>query len=147
MLTEHCGSAQCFAVKKTLSAREREMEKNILYSDRLIEIAENTILFRKYYFPTFSNKVVEFSEVEKIVIENPTIKNGKFRYWGSGDFLHWFPIDFQRSQRDVIYILFRKNKRIRIGFTVEDSKKVTELLKEKTIDIEINVKHDINNYN
>lgn len=107
------------------------MGEYILYSDKLVEINEDEILFRKYYFPSFSDKVVKYSEVEKIEIVNPTIKSGKFRYWGTGDFLHWFPMDNQRKKREVIYILYKKNKRIRIGFTVENSEKVTELLKQK----------------
>jgi hypothetical protein len=107
------------------------LEENILYSDKLIEIRDNTILFRNYYFPTFSTKTVKFQEIEKIVLEKPTFKKGKYRFWGTGDFTHWFPLDDQRSKRDVIFILFQKNKKIKIGFTVEDSKKVRELLKGK----------------
>jgi hypothetical protein len=108
------------------------MNNSFLYSDKLIEINDDSILFRQYYFPTFS-KSVKFSEIEKIIIEEPTLRNGKFRYWGTGDFLHWYPSDFKRSKRDVIYILFRKNKKIRIGFTVENSEMVTEILKGKHI--------------
>ena len=89
------------------------------------------ILFRNYYFPTFSDKTVQFREIENIVLKKPTLKKGKYRFWGTGDFIHWFPLDNQRSKRDVIFILFRRSKRIRIGFTVEDSKKVRELLEGK----------------
>ena len=108
------------------------MNNNILYSDKLVKVDDDSILFRQYYFPIFS-KSVKFSEIEKIIIEAPTLRNGKFRYWGTGDFLHWFPSDFNRCKRDVIYTLFRKNKKIRIGFTVENSEKVTEILKGKHI--------------
>ena len=109
------------------------MIKNILYSDKMIEIREDEILLRNYYFPTFSCKTVKFSDIEKIVIVKPSLVNGKFRYWGTGDFVHWFSMDFQRSKRDVIYILYKKNKIIKIGFTVEDSEKVTDLLKHKVM--------------
>ena len=111
--------------------KEFFLEENILYSDKLIEIRDNTILLRHYYFPTFSDKTVKFQEIEKIVLKKPTFKKGKYRFWGTGDFFHWFPMDNQRSKRDVIFILFRKRKKIRIGFTVENSKKVMNLLKEK----------------
>jgi hypothetical protein len=107
------------------------MNENILYSDKLIEIKKESILFRNYYFPTFSPKSVKFDEIETIFIKEPTIINGKYRYWGSGDFNHWFPLDMKRSKRDIIFILYRKNKKIKIGFTVEDSEKVIGLLKEK----------------
>ena len=107
------------------------MNQNILYSDKLVEISNDSILFRQYYFPTFLKKIIKLSDIDKIVVKKPTLITGKYRYWGTGDFLHWFPLDFQRNKRDVIFILFRKNKRLRIGFTVEDSNTVLQLLKEK----------------
>jgi len=107
------------------------MNENILYSDKLIEISNDAITLRKYYFPTFSKKIVKISEIEKIVIKKPTLMTGKFRLWGTGDFFHWFPLDQHRTKREVIFFLSMKNKKIKIGFTVEDSAKVIEILKEK----------------
>ena len=107
------------------------MQINILYSDKLIVIKKDSILFRYYYFPTLSGKLVHFRDIEKIVIKKPTFITGKYRIWGTGDFIHWFPFDGKRSIRDVIFILYKKNKKIRIGFTVEDSKKVLYILKER----------------
>ncbi len=109
------------------------MNDNVLYSDKLIEISGDSILFRHYYFPFLSKKTVKFFDIEKIVVEEPTLRNGKYRYWGTGNFLHWFPSDFGRSKRDVIYTLFRKNKKIRIGFTVENSEMVTKVFKDKQL--------------
>jgi hypothetical protein len=107
------------------------MNENILYSDGLIEIGNDSIVFHNYYFPTTTAKTVKFDEIETIFLKTPTIINGKYRYWGSGDFIHWFPLDTKRSKRDTIFILHRKNKRIKICFTVEDSEKVIGLLKDK----------------
>ena len=77
----------------------------------------NAVICRVY-------KTVKYSDIEKIEIVKPTLKSGKFKYWGTGDFLHLFPMDNQRNKREVIYVLHKKNKRIRISFTVEDSEKV-----------------------
>jgi hypothetical protein len=107
------------------------MNENILYSDRLVEIRNDSILFHNYYFPIPNAKSVKFDEIEKIIMVKPTILNGKYRYWGSGDFKHWFPLDSRRRKRNIIFILHRKNKTIKIGFTVEDSEMVIGLLKEK----------------
>jgi hypothetical protein len=107
------------------------MNENILYTDKLIEIRNDTISFHNYYFSIATAKSVKFDEIETIFIKQPTLINGKYRYWGSGDFIHWFPLDFHRSTRDTIFILHRKNKKINIGFTVEDSEKVMGLLKDK----------------
>ena len=32
-------------------------------------------------------------------------------------FFTWFPKDFKRNTRDKLFILYRKNKRVKIGFT------------------------------
>ena len=113
--------------------RNFSMNENILYTDGLIEIRNDSILFRNYYFPIPTAKTVKFDEIETIFMAEPTIINGKYRYWGSGDFIRWFPLDSRRSKRDIIFILHRKNKKIKIGFTVEDSEKVIGLLKDKVI--------------
>jgi len=107
------------------------MNGNILYADKLVEIRNGYILFYNYYFPIPNSKTVTFDEIETIFIVKPTFINGKYRYWGSGDFIHWFPLDMRRSKRDAIFILHRKNKKVKIGFTVEDSEKVAGLLKDK----------------
>ena len=107
------------------------MNGNISYADRLVEIKNNYILFHNYYFPIPTTKTVMFDEIETIFMVKPTLLNGKYRYWGSGDFMHWFPLDMRRSKRDVIFILHRKNKKVKIGFTVEDSNQVSGLLKDK----------------
>lgn len=107
------------------------MEEKILYSDKLVVIKETGILLRNFYFPTFSDKNIMFSEIEKIEIVKPTLISGKFRYWGTGDFLHWFPLDIKRNKRDAIFILYRKSKGMNIGFTVENSDEVIEIFKQK----------------
>lgn len=63
----------------------------------------------------------------------PTLFTGKYRYWRTGNFITWFPRDFKRNSRDKIFIVYRKNKKIKIGFTVEDSQKVFELLISKNL--------------
>jgi hypothetical protein len=102
---------------------------SILYSDKLIEINENSILIRKYYFP-FGSKRVNIADIESITAYKPTLLSGKYRYWGSGDFRTWYPPD-NRSKRDKIFIMKLKKKWWRIGFTVEDSQTVLNLLKDK----------------
>jgi len=108
------------------------MHKEIIYSDKLVEITKETILFRTYYFP-IGKKRITWSDIESIEIKEPTVLNGKFRIHGSGDFRTWFSRDGKRSIRDTIFIMNLRNKRRRIGFTVEDSKKVLTILKSKNL--------------
>lgn len=106
------------------------MTKDTLYSDSLIEIKHGSILFRRYTFFE-RDKLVLFSDIEKIVVKKATIWNGKFRFHGTGDFKTWFPKDFQRYKRDKIFIAHIRYKWWRIGFTVEDSDMVIKIFQEK----------------
>ena len=106
------------------------MNKDTLYSDSLVEIKYNSILFRRYSFFE-RDRLVLFTDIEKIIIKKATIWNGKFRFHGTGDFKTWFPKDFQRHKRDKIFIAFIRYKWWRIGFTVEDSDAVLKIFREK----------------
>jgi hypothetical protein len=107
------------------------MEETIpSYSDSLVTINDNGILF-KYYGLLGGDRFVQFNDIEKIVIKKPTIWSGKWRWHGSGDFMTWFPADYARQSRDVIFVVYIRNKWWRVGFTVEDSSMVVSILQEK----------------
>ena len=106
------------------------MVSELIYSDKLVEITEDSILFRDYYFPVGSKRVA-FSEVENIVTDMPTMANGKWRIQGTLDLRTWFPRDWKRPNRDRIFMISFPDRRRRIGFTVEDSDTVTNILTEK----------------
>jgi hypothetical protein len=106
------------------------MTSDIIYSDSLVEITNQNILFRRYSFFERDRKVF-FSDIEKIVVKKATIWNGKFRFHGTGDFKTWFAKDFQRYKRDKIFVAYIRNKWWRIGFTVEDSDAAMRILREK----------------
>lgn len=69
-----------------------------IYSDRLVEITEDSILFKNYYFPLGSRRV-DFSEVDKIVTRAPKSAE-KWRIHGTLDLLIWFPRDWRKPSRD-----------------------------------------------
>ncbi len=100
-----------------------------LYSDKLIEISEDSILVRDYYFPFGSRRVV-WADIESITVYKPTLFSGKYRYWGTGDFRTWYPPD-SRLKRDKIFIMKLKKKWWQIGFTVENSQTALDLLRNK----------------
>jgi uncharacterized membrane protein len=103
----------------------------VLYSDKLIEITEDTILFHGYYFPCGSKRV-GFGDVEKVEAMKPTLFTGKWRLSGTGDFVTWFPADYGRFKRDTIFHMQLKNGR-RIGFTAIDSNPVKAILSQKQV--------------
>ena len=108
------------------------MQEEILYSDRLVEITGERILFRTYYFP-FGKKTIAWPDIESIEAREPTVLDGKFRIHGTGDFRTWFPRDGKRPQRDAIFIINLNNTRRRIGFTVEDSAKLMPVLQSRCL--------------
>ena len=89
------------------------------YSDSLVEVSEKGIQFRNYYFPVGS-KSVPFADITSIEGKPSTIRNGKWRLWGTGDFMTWFPRDWKRPRRSRIFFLRLASQKIRIGFTVEN---------------------------
>ena len=108
------------------------MVSEVIYSDKLVEITTHGILFRKYHFP-FGSRQLAFSEVDGVLAKEPTWLNGKWRIWGTADFLTWFPRDWRRPSRDRIFFMSFPNKRRRIAFTVEDSETVSSIFSEKSL--------------
>ena len=102
------------------------------YKDSLIEISQDNIIFKDYYFP-MGSKSVTLSQVEYVEAKKPTLCNGKWRLHGTGDLLFriWFPADYNRPNRDTIFVMKIKNKWTKIGFTAENSYVVSELFKNK----------------
>ena len=105
------------------------MDTDILYSDGLITINRDAVIFHNYYFPGIS-KTVPISDIERINEYEPTMMNGKWRIWGTGGAYGWFPLDFNRPSRDRIFFVSLKNTAFRIGFTVKDSAQVENIFRE-----------------
>ena len=100
------------------------------YRDSLVEIADNTIVFKNYYFPAGS-KTIRLTDVDYVEEKKLTFWNGKWRLHGTGDFRTWFPADYARPSRDKIFTMKVKDKWMRIGFTVTDSKAVSQIFRNK----------------
>jgi hypothetical protein len=104
-----------------------------IYQDNLVALSNNSITLFNYYFPSGKSLSISFYDIDRIEIKKPNLLTGKYRFWGTGNFVSWYPKDYKRSTRDSIFFLYRKNKKIRIGFTVENSQQVIPILKSKKI--------------
>lgn len=102
-----------------------------IYKDSLIEITDQEVVFQRYYFPIGGAKHVPLRLIERVQARPASFWGGSWRIWGSGDLRTWFPCDGARPIRDVIFVAYLHSRFRRIGFTVEDSKKVTEVLKAR----------------
>ncbi|MEO8232355.1 MAG: hypothetical protein ABI638_08725 [Ignavibacteriota bacterium] len=65
------------------------MTEDYIYKDSLVAISNYSITFFNYYYPTKKNLTVEFGDIEKIEIKKLTLLNGKYRFWGTGNFICW----------------------------------------------------------
>ncbi len=116
------------------------MEKESLYEDSLIKIKDDLLVIKNYYSP-FLSKVIPFKNITTIETLVPTFLNTTLVFplfiwsvFGFGIIEHhltYFPFDLFRTTRDEIFIITYKNKKIRTGFSVEDSKLVEGILKER----------------
>lgn len=104
----------------------------ILYSDSLVGITDEAIVFKAYYFP-FGSKRVPLADIAGIDAERPTLWNGRYRIHGTGDLVTWFARDWHRPSRPVIFFVRLRGSSRRIGFTVENADRVERLLRDKCL--------------
>ena len=109
------------------------MTNDIIYQDKLVEITNDSILLKNYYFPSQKPKKILFDSIKNVEVKLPTLATGKWRFQGTGDFHTWFPLDTARNKRDKIFFILLKNKWIQIGFTVEDSEIVQNIFITKRL--------------
>ena len=105
-----------------------------LYKDTLVCISGDSITFFRYSL-FLRKKTVPLSEIDHIDVKAPTVMNGKWRLWGTGNFTIWFPLDVSRPSRDRIFIATFRNQRMQIGFTVENSLDVIHILRSCMVDV------------
>jgi hypothetical protein len=105
----------------------------VFYQDNLVSITEDKIIFGHYYFPSGGKKTVRLADVEWIKVKQATIRNGKWRIHGTGNFKTWFPRDIKRPKRDRIFFAKLKGRWVDIGFTVEDADRVEKIFQAKNL--------------
>ncbi|MBW0000039.1 MAG: hypothetical protein JO015_13125 [Verrucomicrobia bacterium] len=94
-----------------------------LYEDDLVVVTPDSLLLKRYYFPTLQPKLVSLAEIHRIEILRSNLWTGRFRLWGSGDLRTFYPLDLGRPKRDRIFRLTQRGKWIRIAFTVVDAER------------------------
>jgi hypothetical protein len=78
--------------------------------------------------PFVGDKHVLLSQIKNVQVRPPSIWNGSWRIWGSGP-RTWFPLDGARPNRDSIFVAYVRCAFVRVDFTLEHSKQVTEIFK------------------
>jgi len=103
------------------------------YLDKLVQVNDVSLVLFNYYFPSLTQKKIELNEIEKASKIVPNSLNGKYRIWGSGNFVFWFPKDTLRYKRKFIYRLKLSYQYVRVCFTVENEEEFERIMKEKGI--------------
>lgn len=107
-----------------------------LYSNRLLEITDDEVVFHGDYFPVAGNRYLPWSRIGSVSVRRSSALGGRWRIWGSGDFRTGFPWDPLRPRRDRIFVASVRGGYWKSGFTTEDSARVAEILCDRGLLVE-----------
>lgn len=105
------------------------MTRTVLYDDGLVELDQEGITLRRYYFPWAGSKRIPFTNIQSAQDRVMGAWTGKGRLWGSGDLRHWAPLDLRRPKKDTAIIL-DLGKFVRPVFSPDDPARVLALLRQ-----------------
>jgi hypothetical protein len=74
----------------------------VTYDDGRVACTEEALVIRTYYFPPHGKR------------------NGRYRIWGSGDFIHWYNYDPRRPRKSVALIVHVAGHRVRPVITPDN---------------------------
>ncbi len=103
------------------------------YDDGKIAITGDDLVIRDYSILLRPKRIL-LSAIQGVQIATMDAYKGKFRIWGSGDFAHWYNLDWQRPRKHKVLVI-NTGKRIRPCITPDNVDTVIELLKSHGINI------------
>jgi hypothetical protein len=68
-----------------------------LYDDGRIVLDEQGVRIGWYYL--WGAKKISYQSIRSITIFEVKVSRGKWRLWGSGDFVHWYNLDGSRPKK------------------------------------------------
>ena len=74
------------------------------YDDGGVACAADALVIRRYYFP-FGDKRIRYAKIEQVRRVPLTFMRGRWRIWGSGDFVHWFNLDTGRPGKSEAFVI------------------------------------------
>lgn len=89
------------------------------YDDGRVACTSDALVIRWYYFP-FGSKRLRYSDISQVQRRQLTATRGKYRVWGSGDFVHWFNLDPGRPGKSVALVIRRSGRGIQPVITPDD---------------------------
>jgi hypothetical protein len=101
--------------------------KSPLYDDGRIACDDEGVTIRWYYL--WGNKRVPFRAIRSIKTFPLRRVRGRWRLWGSGDFVHWYNLDRSRPKKQT-GIEIDTGRRVHPCITPDDVAAVTRIIAE-----------------
>lgn len=103
---------------------------SMLYDDGRVACDDRSLTIRWYYVWGTAKKI-PYTSIRSVRKQTMTGVTGKWRIWGSGDFVHWWNLDLQRPKKDTALVL-DIGRRILPTITPDDPDTVERILSEHT---------------
>ena len=103
------------------------MTQNSLYDDGRITLDDRGLVIRWYYL--WGPKEIPYRSIRSIRSFTMSGVRGKWRIWGSGDFVHWWNLDPGRPGKDTA-IEIDTGRRILPTISPDDPATVIRVLEE-----------------
>ena len=101
----------------------------MLYDDGNIACDDLGLIVRRYYL-WGSTKVIPYAAIQSVKRRDLTRWDGKFRIWGSSDFVHYYNLDASRPKKQIA-IEIHTTGRIVPTITPDDPEAVEHILAER----------------
>ena len=89
------------------------------YDDGRVACTDDALVIRWYYFP-FGDKRIPYARIRQVRQAELTGMSGRYRIWGSGDFIHWANWDPDRPKKSVALIISVTGRGMRPVITPDD---------------------------
>jgi hypothetical protein len=99
----------------------------MLYDDGGIACDDTNLIIRRYYL--WGAKRIPYASMTAVTKRPLTAVRGKWRIWGSGDFVHWYNLDARRPKKELA-LEIDTGGRVRPTITPDDAETVDRILTE-----------------
>jgi hypothetical protein len=100
----------------------------MLYDDGRIACDDQGLIIRWYY--PWGAKKLRYPSIRSVEKRSLRPVRGRWRLWGSGDFVHWYNLDLGRREKNVALEL-HTDGRIVPTITPDDPNAVERIVKER----------------
>ena len=98
----------------------------VLYDDGRIACDDRSVIIRRYY-AWGAAKTIPYTAIRGVTRSPLTGLTGKWRIWGSSDFVHWWNLDPGRPKKETALVI-DLGKRILPTITPDDADTVERIL-------------------